>query len=527
MEWKTGNTWRGYRFATPTTVVTGPVGSAKSTLCEFISYATGTPARLMPAVVKSFSAVRLRAQVGPHRLELERSLRKADAERVSVRDLDGRLADQVFPVFRTTADETTLSDFILDALEIPRVALPGAHGNELTLSQVFTVLYLAQRRISTQLLGVDKKIFPSPCVATLDVLLGVDNGQGAAVHRQIQEVNRQLGGHTSYVANVRRFLAGSSSDQASLEQQQNDRRRRHAELLHESDLIGKQLADTDLEDRKLLEHLMRSRARQPVEERRERDLLTRVNLLIEKKTRLVADIAHLELTRAQPTHCSACQQALIPLAAEEQGKCPQCRRAVTSNTTDHVDGQQYRSDLAAVQESLDQANAQLASLQQAKTRESAELANAIQALQQLRESVIQPLNIALRETEKRAAEIREEIAEAEAHRKQWAVIAEHEAKVHDLRNVLADLKQGLREWEADRARKRRSVTPELTGQFTRILDLIGMPGNNSAYIDPVTYSPIVGTDGFTELAVSGGRKTQRGTRVSSVSSRVRARRARR
>jgi hypothetical protein len=507
MDWKVGKTWRGYRFASPTTLVTGPVGAAKSTLCEFFCYATGTPARLMPAVVKSFSAVRVRMQVGTHHLELERSLRTSEAATVSVTDLDGHLPDQVLPVVRTAPGDTSLSDFLLNTLAIPPVALPGAHGNELTFSHVSTVLYLAQRRISTELLGVDKKVFPQSRTAALDVLLGVDNGRGEDLHRQIQDANRQLGSHSSYVANVRRFLSDGGADRTTLEQQQKHRRQQHAGLLHEADLLSKQLADAAIEDQKLLNHLERARVSQQAEELRERDLTKRANLLTEKKVRLLAEITQRESHCERPTHCSACQQVLTPLSHQEQGRCPQCRQPVTPTTVTAADLQRLQSAVTNTQRLLDQIGAQLATAQQAKSRSSAELTKAVQALQRLRETVAQPLTLALRETEKRAAQLKEAIIESDARMRQWGVIVEYETKVRDTRTLLADLKNRLREWETNTAQIRRGVASDLTAQFSQILDVIGMPGRHAAYIDPTTYSPIVGTDGFSELAVSGGRKT--------------------
>ncbi|WP_254651189.1 ATP-binding protein [Streptomyces sp. GbtcB7] len=108
-----------YRFDRPATVVTGPIGTGKSSLLMLFKHALGGSAMLTPAVRDNVLSVRAEVVVGDERVVLRRTIEGDTAETVDLLDPRSLALEHTLPV-RAGEGATTLSDHLLDALGFPR-----------------------------------------------------------------------------------------------------------------------------------------------------------------------------------------------------------------------------------------------------------------------------------------------------------------------------------------------------------------------------------------------------------------------
>ncbi|MEV4454033.1 ATP-binding protein [Streptomyces mirabilis] len=112
-----------YRFDRPATVVTGPIGTGKSSLLMLFKHALGGSAMLTPAVRDNVLSVRAEVVVvvvvGDERVVLRRTIEGDTAETVDLLDPRSLALERTLSV-RAGEGATTLSDHLLDALGFPR-----------------------------------------------------------------------------------------------------------------------------------------------------------------------------------------------------------------------------------------------------------------------------------------------------------------------------------------------------------------------------------------------------------------------
>ena len=134
-----------WRFGTGITVLVGPVGVGKTTLLELVKHGFGGHATLTRTVRAAGKRVLVDVTVGTRDLVLVRGI-GAGANVVQVLEHErgslGRF--DVAP----SGEATTISDFLLDSLGIPRLTIPRSHQyTRISFNDVYAYLYLAQTEI--------------------------------------------------------------------------------------------------------------------------------------------------------------------------------------------------------------------------------------------------------------------------------------------------------------------------------------------------------------------------------------------
>lgn len=144
-----GEAW-SWRFPPGVTVLVGPVGVGKSSLLELIKYGLGGRAMLTKTVRTAGEQVLLDLTVSDRRLVLLRSLKHASAPVQVVEEGRGTIGR--FAV-KPSGDTTTISDFLLDSLGIPRLVVPRSQANpkdkytRISFNDVYAYMYLDQTEI--------------------------------------------------------------------------------------------------------------------------------------------------------------------------------------------------------------------------------------------------------------------------------------------------------------------------------------------------------------------------------------------
>jgi hypothetical protein len=510
LELQVGRKWHIRELPDPLVLVLGPVGTGKSSLCEVFWYTLGLPATLVPAVANHVFSTRVTIRIGSRRLRFERLIRRGDSAPVRIYDLDQATSTGTFPVTRG-AEQPSISDFLMDALGIPRVPLPGGSDHELTFEHVQSVLYLGQARIANSLFGRDRTVLHPHQVIVLDVLLGAYNPQVSEMRREVNRIRHDLSKNRASQSGVQQFLdkADIPSDVA-LRAQMSELAQRRDRLIHEIDVAAKRRDDAALVEHDLRQAAQLIQKRWSQESERLDTLRRRAADLTQNAAAAQLKLTSRSAARRTPTHCSHCQQCLPALSPDEAGHCPQCRQPLPAgvggpDTDPYLE--RLQSALRAAQAALTQVEAQRVRAQDLLSGTGDEIVAAARNLERHQQDTIRPLDQVIGTQRERLAQTNQGLAALEPLAAQRAALVQRQARVEDAKGHLARVVDGLRSAEAEVAATRKSIAAELTELFALALAAMGMPGRTAPRIDPNTYSPFLGPDGFDRLAVSGGRKT--------------------
>ncbi|MEU9630726.1 ATP-binding protein [Streptomyces luteogriseus] len=146
-----------YRFDRPATVITGPIGTGKSSLLMLVKHALGGSAMLTPAVREHVLSVHAEVVAGDEHVVLRRTIEGDTADTVDLLDPRSLTLERSLPV-RASEGATTLSDYLLDALGFPREQIAArregaARPQNLTFNDLYAYVYLQAREIDRQVVG--------------------------------------------------------------------------------------------------------------------------------------------------------------------------------------------------------------------------------------------------------------------------------------------------------------------------------------------------------------------------------------
>jgi len=502
-------------------VITGPVGTGKSSLLELIRYALGDDAVLSKAVLAAVQRVVLRIRLGNDTWVLERRIKSG---LVQLLDTNGR----ALRTFATTgaARHPSISGFLLERLGLPEVRIvrsrtkPTGETTPLTFNDYYPYSYVSQSEIDRSVVYHLDPFREPKRRAVFEVLFGLAEDELHQLQTQLGELNDRLKAGRAREQAVAAFLReGEEGSEESL----------MVELARLSEsLIAAQGRLNDLRASSRTATLQAGPRRERLVlligqlaniAERERTLQNE----IEERTRLLAQI-QLDLQRLDRSEvagdvfeavsfrrCPRCMQSIEPgrLAIGHCYVCgqPDPVRPADGDREGFFDNERKR--LRALQTEIaglvEESQAGLGSI--ADDRRVLEISvTATEAdIEQGTRAYVSPLFEAI-------ADSSALIARVEARRKAvqraldyWLRQRKLSAEVRETEQQLTSVRQKLEE-ARNRVEARRHRVTEISNLFDEIVQFLRVPWYQSARIDARSYLPVVNETSFVGLS-SGGIKT--------------------
>ncbi len=182
-----------YAFKPGTNVITGPVGTGKSSLLELIRYALGDDAVLSKAVLVAVQRVLLRIRLGNDTWVLERRIKSG---LVQLLDTSGR----PLRTFATTnaTRHPSISGFLLERLGLPEVRIvrsrtkPTGETTPLTFNDYYPYSYVPQSEIDRSVVYHLDPFREPKRRAVFEVLFGLAEDELHQLQTQVGVLNDRL-----------------------------------------------------------------------------------------------------------------------------------------------------------------------------------------------------------------------------------------------------------------------------------------------------------------------------------------------
>lgn len=509
-----------YRFDRPATVITGPIGTGKSSLLMLFKHALGGSAMLTPAVRDHVLSVQAEVAAGDERVVLRRTIEGDSADTVDLLDPYALSLERSLPV-RASEGATTLSDYLLDALGFPREQIAArregaARPQNLTFNDLYTYIYLQAREIDRQVVGHLDRWFETKRKELFRLMFGLTDSALMELKRTKNQLSERLNARDAEHKNVSAFLAASdprSDDElrAELTQLRDTLGRANSALIGlRTELQEQTVADAALRDE--LQTAIR-RARAAEEE------VSGAAELVEARQAVVAQV-HLDLSRLARS-----ATAIDQLSPFEFVICPRCMQSLSTRPVEdghclvclQPDPVETDIDPAAIEETRTALQLQLEDAQRIQQADEAHLQTAQERSQQLSFAVsslrreldaqtrdaVAPRFDAIAEASSRVAALKASIDAITHLRESWARVRAIDADIRSIkaerRGVTRDIKE-----KSERLKASQSLLGDLSTDFGRLLTSWNLPWVETAVIDRDSYLPVVNGQPFESLQASGG-----------------------
>ncbi|MEV0586746.1 hypothetical protein [Nonomuraea sp. NPDC050310] len=511
-----------FDFSAPLTFVTGTTTKGKSTLLMLIKHAFGGNAALTPAVVQHVTHVDLAIRAGESSLILRRRI-GADSGVVEVIEPGSNLVQHTWAVTPKPADGPSISRFMLEELGIPVERVPTSRAGinsrtvALTFNDIFRYCFLQAKEIDRSVVGhLDLASTNPKRIAAFELMFGLTDPELVELKRQRGIARDRAKQLDKDAAAIDRFIRDAGI--ADVEQLRTRRMDLAQQLAAAEDklqatrdevaaLIGAE------EDRRaeLSEALTASKKRHE-----EADLLA---VTVRGRE---ATLAQLRLDLAKAERRSTAIGLLAPF---EFVTCPRCMQDLDDR---EVEGTTCRlccqplapvdvEDVRASDQNADRIQEQIVETEALLRADTAALEHARLSARhmdlrldtlhreydQATANTTSPRIEAVAQLSRYAESLRHGIDEAGQHIEMWRRLEEVRAQAAAYRKTDRQLKVDITERERA-LRARGAQLDEISAAFTDEVNLIGIPTDGTARIDPDTFLPLVGDTAFEDLQASGG-----------------------
>ncbi|MGW7134015.1 hypothetical protein ACWGIA_37560 [Streptomyces bobili] len=509
-----------YRFDRPATVITGPIGTGKSSLLMLFKHALGGSAMLTPAVRQNVLSVQAEVVAGGEHVVLRRAIEGDAADTVDLLDPRSLTLERSLPL-RAGDGLTTLSDHLLDALGFPREQVAArregaARPQNLTFNDLYAYVYLQAREIDRQVVGHLDSWFETKRRELFRLMFGLTDSALMELKRTTSQLLDKLKARTAEHDNVSAFLAASdprSDDElrAELTQLRDTLERAESGLASlRTELEEQTAADTGL--RHELQNAIHA-ARQAEEE------VSAAADLVEARHAVVAQV-HLDLSRLARS-----ATAIAQLSPFEFVVCPRCMQSLAARAVedDHClvclqsDPADADVDPAAVEETRTALQQQLEDAQRIQQSDERHLQTAHERAQQLSfvvaslrrqldaqtRDAVAPRFDAIAEASSRVAGLKATIDAITQLRESWARVRTIDADIRSIKAERGRVNKAIRA-KSEQLKASQTLVDDLSTEFGRLLTGWNLPWVDTAVIDRDTYLPVVNGQPFESLQASGG-----------------------
>ncbi|KOV60804.1 hypothetical protein ADL01_32840 [Streptomyces sp. NRRL WC-3618] len=509
-----------YRFDRPATVITGPIGTGKSSLLMLFKHALGGSAMLTPAVRDHVLSVQAEVVAGDERVVLRRTIEGDTADTVDLLDPHSLALERTLPL-RASEGATTLSDHLLDALGFPREQIAArregaARPQNLTFNDLYAYVYLQAREIDRQVVGHLDSWFETKRRELFRLMFGLTDSALMELKRTRNQLLDTLKARTAEHDNVSSFLAASdprSDDElrAELAQLRDTLERASSALASlRTELEDQTAADTALRDE--LQNAIRA-ARQTEEE------VSAAADLVEARHAVVAQV-QLDLSRLARS-----VTAIDQLSPFEFVVCPRCMQSLAARIVEdghclvclQPDPVEADIDPAAIEETRTALQQQLEDARRIQQSDEVHLQTVQERSQQLSFAVtslrreldaqtrdaVAPRFDAIAEASSRVASLKASIDAITQLRESWARVRTIDADIRSLKANRRQVNKDIKE-KSEQLKASQTLVGDLSTEFSRLLTSWNLPWVDTAVIDRDTYLPVINGRPFESLQASGG-----------------------
>ncbi|WP_009473037.1 AAA family ATPase [Rhodococcus sp. JVH1] len=510
-----------YRFDKPATVITGPIGTGKSSLLMLLKHVVGGNAMLTPAVRENVLSVQAEIAVGTERTVVKRAIDGDTTDRVDLLDPDTLTLRSSLPT-RTTPGENTVSDHLLDALGFPREQVAArrdgvSRPQNLTFNDLYAYVYMQAREIDRQVVGHLDSYFDPKRKELFRLMFALTNSTLMELKRDASALADELKSKTSEHKSVDAFLLASdprSDDElrAELTELRDTLQRAESTLSAlRFELSEQSAADTALREELQYAIQIARRAEEEVVAARE---------LVDARQAVVAQV-QLDVSRLNRS-----ATAIDRLAPFQFVLCPRCMQSLTGRhiAEDHCvvclqpDPVGADIDPAAIEETRAVLHQQLEDAQHIEQSDIAHLQAAHQQAQQasfvvasLRREldtqsrdVVAPRFDAIADASSRVATLKASIDAVTQLRESWARVRAIEAKIREIKRTRRQINKEIKDMSEQLAARQATVIAELSTEFGNLLRSWNLPWVNTAVIDSDSYLPMVNGQPLESQQASGG-----------------------
>ncbi|MFB6697616.1 MULTISPECIES: hypothetical protein [Streptomyces] len=517
----TAETEKTYRFNRPATVITGPIGTGKSSLLMLFKHALGGTAMLTPAVRDHVLSVQAEVVAGTERIVLRRTIGGDTADTVDLLDPHSLALERTLPLRNTESGGTTLSDHLLDALGFPRVQIAArregvARQQNLTFNDLYTYVYLQAREIDRQVVGHLDSWFEPKRKELFRLMFALTDSVLLELKRTAGQLTDRLKARTAEHDNVGQFLAASDP-------RSDDELR--AELAQLRDTLGRAesaLASlrTELEEQTAADSALREELQAAIHAARQaEEEVSAAADLVEARRAVVAQV-QLDLSRLARS-----ATAIDQLSPFEFVVCPRCMQSLTTRTVadDHCivclqpEPAEADVDPAAIEETRTVLQQQLEDARHIEQSDEAHLQASRQRSQQLNFAVtslrrqldaqtrdaVAPRFDAITDASTRVATLKASIDAITQLRDSWTRVRAIDKDIRDIRAERRRVNKDIKE-KSEQLKASQTLLGDLSTEFGQLLTSWNLPWVDTAVIDRDTYLPVVNGQPFESLQASGG-----------------------
>jgi DNA repair exonuclease SbcCD ATPase subunit len=506
-----------YRFRAGINVISGPVGTGKSSLLELIRYALGGDATLTNAVIQAVQRVVLEAQLGSDNYRLERQIGDTTVQATNL-----RTGEQATYSVRHSKRYGRLSSFLLEALELPEARLvrsrtqPSASSSPLSFYDYYAYCYVPQAEIDRSVVHHLETVRENRRRSTFELLFGLSDQEILGLVVQVGELTDQLAQARAAEAAVARFLrSGDDPGEEALREQQRatqadlETARRRLQDLRED------ARSRTLNEGPLREQLSTTATRLQELESRASELQSESDERTRLAAQLDADLRKLDRARTAANILDSiafvqCPRCLQPVERDGDRICYLCRQPEPPPPVDADVA--YQGERRRVLALLDEVRGLVAASRQeleAVLRERSVVALGVTQLQARIDDrtrlYVSPLFEEIAAVGARVATIEARLNAIDHSLGHWSRHRGLAGDVHHIELEISRVNTEIAEAQAALNSRRQRVT-EMSGLFDQIVRFLEPPWYGSpARIDARTYLPIVNDSRFETL--SGGEKT--------------------
>lgn len=517
----TRKTAHTFHLAEPYSLVTGTVSMGKSTMLMLIKHGLGGRAALTPAVKKHVTHVDLAIQVGDAALTVRRKVID-DNGTVDLLELGSDLAYQNLLLTARNSDDATLSRLLLKELDVPAERIPrsarglNAKTVSLTFYDIFAYCYVQAKEIDRSVVGHLDFHRNQKRVAAFDLMFGLIDSRLLELKRRRNEAKEQARKAEKDVAAVERFIVESGQPDPE------------ALRLSRLQVLG-ELRKAN----KLLEEI-----RHQVEALTEQDRAARralsdaISKAREKRARLgeaqevvawrESALGQLKIDLAKTVRLGS---AAITLAPFEFLSCPRCMQTLSQRSTPsghcllclQSEPEVDLDDSSVTSEELARLNDQIAESEHLLSMERLHLSSLSEEADEAERSVgllhreydeatassVSPRMDAVAARSVAVEMLRQRLRDIDRGMAQWGRLESLRLQVRQFKKDERALSVDIKDHEKGLQRNRAQVQ-ELSREFAREVEYLGIPIEGEAHIDQGTYLPMVGTTSFEDLQASGG-----------------------
>lgn len=511
-----------YRFHSDLTVLAGPTGVGKTTLLELIKFGFGLEATLAPVAVENIDAVTIHVRIGDARLKLVRSLDRVKRRTVRVTDL---ITQDRLPDHNVGLDaEYSLNSLLMKSLglrdDLRASSEKGKRaGNRVTFADILTYLYIPQRQINLDIAYSQDAFRDIKRRTVFELLFGLTEAEILDLRAEANTLTNKIAVAETRHAAVIDFLHESGTGQ-----REEAESRLHAAEASEA-AAEQQLAQlrdeldpvTDSNTRALRDLLADAERGAAGLASSIADIKRRQSQLAAERRRVEADMdrlgrmreANLVLANIEFSVCPRCMQSLEEreIPADACRVCLQPDAVDSGAFGDQYETRQLREQVQEMSEQIVALSSQRTVVEQAAAEKSRLISLLNAQIEQRTAERVSPRLQAFSDAAQALASARSEQQRWEAILRQWDVVADLHQHVRTLSSQRAQLEADIKQARQALDKRRTEIINALSEEFATTVHTIGIPGVNSAAIDPKKYLPVINGNVFSKKNQLGGGLT--------------------